>query len=86
MKIPLINGVVCHPIFSNQLFWERYSNRLSDMVEKEVGTVNTYRRQDDNRISTSLLAGDIDFMKKLSSVPIVEKIRLKYTKYTTASS
>lgn len=56
------------------------------MVEKEVGTVNTYRRQDDNRISTSLLAGDIDFMKKLSSVPIVEKIRLKYTKYTTASS
>ena len=57
------------------------------MVQKEiVSNKKKIEKKDEGKLSVSLLAGDIDFMKKLTGVPIVEKILGKYLKYVAGSS
>lgn len=57
------------------------------MVQKEiVSNSTTTIKKDEGKLSVSLLAGDIDFMKKLTGVTIVEKILGRYLKYVAGSS
>ena len=46
-KIPLINAVLCHPIFKNQYFWSKYNSRLSDIIQRELGMPKSPQRPSD---------------------------------------
>ncbi len=60
----LLPAVLCHSVFKNEEFWNKYDRRLASILQKEnIDISNSWTKS-----SYALLSGDIKFLKVISNV------------------
>ena len=74
----LFDAIMCHSIFLNQDFWNRYENKLLDIISKEQRSVSFNSQNKDVQISLNFLTGDIEFLKIIAFHPLPNSILSKF--------